>query len=355
MFETCAAILTASGRGAVAVIRVWGPSALTIADQAFRRSRGRSFTETPAGQLRVGRMGAGLGDEVVVVSIARTDRETEVEVQCHGGQTAAQLVLNALAEAGARIALAEEWLATRGTANSIAAWLDLAKAPTLKTARILLDQAEGALDNAIRDLKTSQDANVLISQSVVGLRLVEGWRVVLAGRPNVGKSRLLNALAGYGRAIVDPTPGTTRDVVTFRTALDGWPVELVDTAGLREASEAIELSGIARARAEHAKADLILLVLDVSMPITDADHLLMQDYPQAVRVANKSDLPPTWKASEIAAVAVSAERGDGLDLLMARIVARLVPNPPVPGAAVPFRAEQVQYLKSLRFADEESY
>ena len=69
----------------------------------------------------------------------------------------------------------------------------------------------------------------------VGLRLVSGWRVVLAGRPNVGKSRLLNALAGYERAIVDPTPGTTRDVVTVRTALDGWPVELADTAGLRDA------------------------------------------------------------------------------------------------------------------------
>ena len=77
------------------------------------------------------------------------------------------------------------------------------------------------------------ELEILIKRSEVGLRLVSGWRVVLAGRPNVGKSRLLNALAGYDRAIVDPTPGTTRDVVTIRTALDGWSVELSDTAGLR--------------------------------------------------------------------------------------------------------------------------
>ncbi len=187
----------------------------------------------------------------------------------------------------------------------------------------------------------------------MGLRLIDGWRVVLAGRPNVGKSRLLNALAGYGRAIVDPTPGTTRDVVTLQTAFDGWPVELVDTAGLREAADEIEASGVSKARSEHAKADLILLVLDLSMPLTEPDHALIQDFPHALRVANKSDLPAAWEPSRVAAMPISAEHGDGLDALMAEIVDRLVPNPPRPGAAVPFRVEQVKYLLAWQFSDEE--
>ncbi len=100
---------------------------------------------------------------------------------------------------------------------------------------------------------------------------------MVAGRPNVGKSRLLNALAGYERAIVDPTPGTTRDVVTVRTALDGWPVELADTAGLRDSDDAIESAGIALARARQADADLTLLVLDRSEPLTETDLALRAD------------------------------------------------------------------------------
>jgi len=172
--------------------------------------------------------------------------------------------------------------------------------------------------------------------------------VALAGSPNVGKSRLMNALAGYGRAIVDPTPGTTRDVVTVRIALDGWPIELADTAGLREASDPIEASGVARARIEQAQADLILLVFDSSQPLTEGDHALMRDYPDAIRVANKCDLPTAWDTETYHALTISAERGDHLERLMTRIVEQLIPNLTPPGAAVPFRADQIDSLKSLR-------
>lgn len=119
---------------------------------------------------------------------------------------------------------------------------DLARAPTVPTAEILLDQAEGVLcrelvllGQSITDEPDRALAQIarLIGHARVGLRLLDGWRVVIAGRPNVGKSRLFNALVGYTRAIVDPTPGTTRDVVSVRAVFGGWPVNLADTAGLR--------------------------------------------------------------------------------------------------------------------------
>ncbi len=185
------------------------------------------------------------------------------------------------------------------------------------------------------------------------MRLIHGWSVVLAGRPNVGKSRLFNALAGYECAIVDPTPGTTRDVVTIRTAFGGWPVELADTAGLRTSADPLEAAGITRARAHQAEADLTLLVLDRSVPLTDDDRALLCSHSDALIVANKADLPASWsdhqfKSSEL--ITVSAHTSEGLDDLTAHIAARLVPDPPPPGAGVPFRLAHVRRLKAARAA-----
>ena len=154
----------------------------------------------------------------------------------------------------------------------------------MRTAEILLDQLHGALRDEIAGIAilAEQDAAVacarldaLIELSAVGLHLLSGWKVVIAGRPNVGKSRLLNALCGFSRVIVDATPGTTRDVIAFRTALGGWPVDLTDTAGLRATDHAIELLGIERAKRELADADLVLLVLDQSESLRPIDHQLM--------------------------------------------------------------------------------
>ena len=194
----------------------------------------------------------------------------------------------------------------------------------------------------------------LIARGQVGVRLTTGWRVVIAGRPNVGKSRLLNALAGYQRAIVDPTPGTTRDLVTALTAFDGWPVELVDTAGVRETDDAIERSGIDRTLQQTETADLVLKVLDRSEPLQVDDRTLMSSPGPALLVANKADLPPAWELCEATAtasiLAVSAERGDGLDHLLATVVAALVPVTPEPGAGVPFRREYLDRLVLARAA-----
>jgi tRNA modification GTPase len=169
----------------------------------------------------------------------------------------------------------------------------------------------------------------------------------------VGKSRLLNALAGFPRAIVDPAPGTTRDVVTIRTSFGGWPVEIVDTAGLRTTHDAIENLGIARSHREQECADVVLLVLDRSEPLQSIDRRLLATTPAALPIANKSDLAPAWSPADIpidpsGIVTVSADRGDGLTSLITTIVERLVPDPPPVGKAVPFRPAHLDDLSDIK-------
>jgi len=355
----CAArvcVLTPEGRSAIAVVRVWGPDAIAVADAAFRPRSGFGLAATEPGRLRLGRMGAGLGDEVVAVVLG--GGPPEVEVQCHGGLAPPALVVEALVAAGAVRVSSEDWIARSGrSALAVAAEIDLARAPTVRSAEILLEQAQGALEAEVCRLIEFVPADLpaalatlaaLLRRAAVGLHLVCGWRVVLAGRPNVGKSRLLNALAGYQRAIVTPTPGTTRDVVTLRTALDGWPVELADTAGLRPTVDPIEATGIALARARQRAADLVLVVLDRSEPRTAADAEVLADHPDALRVANKSDLPAAWDAQLLGALPISAQTGDGIERLISTLARRLVPEPPAPGSGVPFRAEQVRRLERAR-------
>ncbi len=355
-----ASLLTTAGRGAIAVIRVSGPGAVRVADAVFRPHRGLGLAQTAPGRIRLGRIGRGAGDEVVAVVL---DEAVEaVEFQCHGGLAATELVMAALEEAGVERsgrAIPSE----AGTEAPIAAeaTFDLCYAPTLRTAEILLEQAGGALDRELASLvrRINRDESMasalqcfdnLIARSAVGLRLLSGWRVAIAGRPNVGKSRLLNTFAGYTRSIVDPTPGTTRDIVTVSTALEGWPIEFSDTAGLRTASDPIEAEGIARSRREQSEADLVLVVLDRSEALQPIDFELVASAGRAIVVANKSDLPAAWQPGDLdagtnSAVTVSAERSDGIPELCGEIVQRLVPRAPGPGDAVPFRPRHVQALE----------
>jgi tRNA modification GTPase len=285
----------------------------------------------------------------------------EVEIHCHGGPAAVALVVEALVGQGAERRQPAAWV--RHAARSpieAEALVDLSRASTIRAAEIFLEQAQGALAGAIQGLiariavdpvAALEDLEVLRRRAAVGLRLVSGWRVVLAGRPNVGKSRLLNALAGYGRAIVDATPGTTRDVVTVRTALDGWPVELADTAGLRQPADAIEAAGIALSRARQGEADLVLVVLDRSEPWTETDRALAEagegrgpTSTPTLTVANKSDLAAAWDPLGPEVATISAERGDGIEALTQALARRLVPTPPPPGAGVPFRPAHARRL-----------
>ena len=258
----------------------------------------------------------------------------------HGGPAAVALVVEALAAEGAELRRPVAWVRHDArSAIAAEALVDLARAPTVRTAEILLEQAQGALEADVREAlaaladdpaKALGLVDALLGRAIVGLRLIAGWRVVLAGRPNVGKSRLLNALTGYDRAIVDATPGTTRDVVTARTALEGWPVELADTAGLRPSDDPIEASGVALARARQGEADLVLVVLDRSEPLTDIDRAVVSEQARGLIVANKCDLPAAWSPADLDAVAVSAQQGDGIEGLVATVATPARPRGSAP-------------------------
>ena len=235
-----------------------------------------------------------------------------VELHCHGGHATVEMIRQVLVASGCRPLLWQEWLAAQGADPlAAAAQLALAEARTQRTAAILLDQYHGAPgpgdggdprgNRGGKGRRPGADRRPL-GPRPLGRHLVEPWQVVVAGRPNVGKSSLINALVGYGRSIVHPTAGTTRDVVTARTAIDGWPVLLADTAGLGVGGDAVERAGIALARRQMAQADLVLLLFDLSVHWTAADDALLAAWPEALVVHNKSD----------AALAAGAARPAGL-------------------------------------------
>jgi tRNA modification GTPase len=228
-------------------------------------------------------------------------------------------------------------------------WNWLPKAFTLRTASILLDQCHGAFDRAVDDILLSPESagdelTALAQYAGIGRHLTEPWRVVIAGEPNVGKSSLVNAVAGFQRSVVSATPGTTRDVVSTVTAIDGWPVELLDTAGLRLAADEVEAEGVGRAGAARAEADLVVWVLDGSRPHvrpSESDFV----------VINKSDLPAAWDWATVpTAVRVSAATGEGIPNLLTRIAARLVPESPPAGEAVPYTAALVDCIVAAHAA-----
>ncbi len=312
---TRVAVLTPPGTGAIATLAVVGPRAWELAHTHFRPA-GKPLPEVlPVGRTRFGTLG---GDEVVLAVLA-PDR---VEVHCHGGRQVVRLLVSLFVGSGCvEVGWSEvEATPTRCDGRALE---PLTRASTIRTAGILLDQYHNTFTRA-------DDIPRLAALAPVGRHLVTPWRVTVAGPPNVGKSSLVNALAGFQRSIVAPTAGTTRDVVTVQLALDGWPVELADTAGVREA-EGLEAAGIARARTAAETADLVLWVLDGSAP---APELPPGGNP--LLVLNKTDQPPGWDWTTVEAVRVSATTGTGLADLSAAVTARLVPNPPLPGEAVPF-------------------
>lgn len=281
-----------------------------------------------------------------------------LELHCHGGYAAIETIEKAFVERGFALVSWKEWIHESSEDPFAAAALTaLADARTERTASILLDQYHGVLRRAFEDIERGAWPRVKVEELLecasLGLHLTKPWRVVLIGEPNVGKSSLLNALVGYDRAIVQHTPGTTRDLVVVQTAFEGWPVALCDTAGLRVLDSAenpridpIERAGIELAQQQIAQADLLLSIFDAGKPWTESDQIFLDQHPQALVIHNKVDLVRSAHQRP-AGLFVSAATGQGIEELSCLIAQRLVPNPPPPGAAVPFTEEQIDKLHSL--------
>jgi tRNA modification GTPase len=234
------------------------------------------------------------------------------------------------------------------------ACIALARARTERTAAILRDQWLGALREETEQIGKMLAAghleladgrlDRLLSRATIGLHLTEPFHVVLCGRPNVGKSSLINALLGFERAIVFDQPGTTRDVVTAHTAIDGWPVELADTAGFRDSDDGVERAGRQKAQQRLDEADLVVLVFDAGETWDDEDERLLRKWPRALPVANKCDvISPSTPAHPLLKTSVLS--GEGIDTLTRSIASRLVEDPPSAGEGIPFTSRQVAILR----------
>lgn len=359
--DTIAALATPPGQGGIAIVRVSGEAARSCFEALFRPA-GRQQIESH--RLLYGRLydetGRMIDECMAVLMLAPRSytREDVAEFHVHGGEQVARQALNALYALGARPAEAGEFT-RRAFLNGR---IDLSRAEAVM--RLIQAQGEQASRAALRQLTGGVSAFVhSVQQQVVDLtagvavaldypeeideaeaaadvaqraralaqkllsacderaaRLLEtGLEVALCGRPNVGKSSLLNALLGEERAIVTSIPGTTRDVVQGSVLLGGLRVNLSDTAGIREAAEDVEAIGVKRARAAMQNADLVLLVLDGSQPLTPEDERLLRDtaeLPRAV-ICNKADQGAAFTLD--GALSVSAHTGQGLDALRALI------------------------------------
>lgn len=345
-------VLTPRGRSAVAVVlaRV-AAEVIDIAPPLFRAANGRSCALQPLNRVCFGRWGTDPGEEVVV---CRVDPE-RIEISCHGGVAAAARIVRDLEARGCRAATWPDVLREQHSPIAAECIEALTRCPTMRTAAIMLEQATGRLEQALGFL-IGLDGPTLVSHvddllrwSGFGRHLTQPWQIVLTGLPNVGKSSLINRLVGYERSIVYAEPGTTRDVVTAATVFDGWPVELFDTAGLREAANPIEAEGVRRARQHLAAADLPIIVLDRSRPITAAEARLIDELPRAIVVEHKSDLDCAWTDDRPpASIPVSSATGTGIDRLIAAITLAIVPALPPPGTPIPVTPRQFTNLHAAR-------
>jgi tRNA modification GTPase len=366
------AIATPPGRGGIGVVRLSGPEAHEIVVRLTGRHR--SFEPRRATLVRV-KGDSGAIDRVVVTIFTGPHSytgENVAEVSAHGSPVLLEAIVRQAMRNGARLAEPGEFtlrafLNGRVDLVQAEAVRDLVEAVTPLQARAAFDQLEGTLTNDIRaidsalfELCARLEASLdfpgegyhfvteggaadeiaavecrisrLLGDARRGRLLREGLQIVLAGRPNSGKSSLFNQLAGAGRAIVTDVPGTTRDLITETIDLEGVPVTIVDTAGMRHApADAIEAEGMARATAARSVAAVVVVVLDGSTPLTADDRAILGETAATPRVVvgNKSDLPAAWVDAEATSgvIRVSALTSAGLDRLRTSLLATLDRDP----------------------------
>ena len=384
--QTCCAVLTGTGRSAIGVIGLQGVHAVEIIRQCFQPNAPRPLI---TGQIRYG---SWLGcessatSESVVVTPIQADH---FEIHCHGGRAAIARILGDLQSAGAVRVDGFAWDRSKSLLIQEAQQV-LADCFTARTAAIAIDQVRGALADwvkrwtsilgpeptalaagltpnqlsnaptasADRSLDQLRDeAKQILTYAPIGLRLARPFSVVLAGPPNVGKSTLMNQIVGYNRSITNEQAGTTRDVLHADTVIDGLPIRLSDTAGLRNSNEMIEREGISRATAAAKAADLILEVSEPNSPnfrTGAADHLAWTDVevcsPPKLMILNKSDLVPPSQTIPSDTIATSALVGDGIPQLLDAIGKKLGRNFPSPGEPVPVTERQAEIVAALATA-----
>lgn len=371
--ETIAAISTPPGRGGIGIVRLSGPLAASIAAQLVRlrhplehaRARLAEVLDEPERDVseRI--------DEAMVTYYAAPNSYTGddlIEIAAHGSPVVLDLLLHRALECGARLAEPGEFthrafLACKIDLTQAEAVRDLIDAQTLTQVRQAASQMGGALSRRVAPAKQSlielialleagidfaeDDVDVTGSEEIArrireitpllealaasysrGRIVHDGLTLAIVGRPNAGKSSLFNKLIERDRAIVTATPGTTRDTVSERIALDGIPLELIDTAGLREAREEAEQLGIARSREALADAALVLIVLDATQPLNEEERVLLHSVEgrPALIASNKSDLAPAaahgnTELGKLPVITTSALTGEGIVTLREKIVA----------------------------------
>ena len=399
--DTISQIATPHGAGGIGIIRVSGEDALGVARRVFRPAAGGSLGDMPPYTARYGNITAADGaviDECILLYMRAPHSytgEDTVELQCHGGRVVLRAVLLRTWEAGARPAEAGEFT-KRAFLNGR---LDLARAEgvmeliTAKSARAAhaaRERLAGAFSHAVTDIRTqilgavahieagidfpeddipaasaehlaaeidaaSAAVRRLLAGADTGRVLRDGVKTVIVGRPNVGKSSLLNALLGMERAIVTDVPGTTRDIIEEEISVAGIPLRLLDTAGLRAAEDAVEQIGVARTEQHLMDAELILAVFDASEPLTAEDHALLARLSAAaadtIILCSKEDRPSVLSAADFAAVAapvlrISAQEGTGLDALREEIAAHIVQREgDLSDGALPNKEREIEALR----------
>lgn len=345
-FDTIAAIATPPGEGAISIVRLSGDDAVTLADQVFK---GKDLTKVSSHTINYGHFIDPKTREIideVMVSVLRAPktftREDTVEINCHGGIVPTNKILQVLLTNGARLAEPGEFtkrafLHGRIDLAQAESVMDLIRAKTDRSMKAALNQLDGELSQLIRNLRqeildvlaqvevnidypeyddveemTSKllrekalDVCAKIEQLLVTARqgkiLREGLATVLVGRPNVGKSSLLNHLLHEDKAIVTDIAGTTRDVIEEYVNVLGVPLKLVDTAGIRETDDRVEKIGVERSRQALDRSDLVILLLNASEPLTTEDIELLQltQDKKRIIVLNKMDLEPKLDFNEL--------------------------------------------------------
>ncbi len=369
--DTICAVSTAPGEGGIGIIRVSGRAALEIAAEIFRPAGAKDLRTVPSHSMHYGRVVDPATDEIIdeaLVSVMRAPatytREDVVEVNCHGGMAALRRTLAGLLAAGARQAEPGEFtkrafLNGRIDLAQAEAVMDIIRAKTELSLRAANEQLIGGLSGEASNLRERligviagveagvdfpeedietpsggplvqeiesllNDLDGMLSGFRYGRILREGYATAIVGRPNVGKSSLLNALLRQNRAIVTEVPGTTRDVLEEYLSIDGMPVRILDTAGIRHTHDVVEQEGVRRSLAAIEQADIVLIVLDGSHELAPDDRRVIEEAKAktAIAVINKSDLPKRMErlAWPERRVEISCKTGEGLDGLRAEML-----------------------------------